>query len=517
MEGDAMSPKSRKPEAEKRATTARPARKAAARPAPKEGKAPAEPLARSQAIILAGGSGTRLWPLSRTLLPKQLLALNGSQSLLQQTVARALTFFAPEHIWIVTNEEHVFEVRSQVASVHKDLDHQVLAEPVGRNTLPAILLGLDRIVAEAPSERSAGELPVAVFPSDHMIGDVAGWRESLARGVELAGQGYFVTFGVRPTKPETGYGYIEQGQSLTKDAFAVKGFKEKPDLATAQGYLASERYFWNSGMFVFSAKTFLDAVHAHTPELWSWWKGRKTHPLTAGYATIPSESVDYGIAERVARQAVVRAAFDWDDLGSWEALYRLNDKDDSGCVLQGDVLALDCHGCLLLSNGGKLAAVGLKDLVVVQTRDATLVCPSDQVQRVKDVVATLKAEGSQLVEAHVTVHRPWGSYTVLEESAGFKVKRITVKPGARLSLQMHHHRSEHWVVIRGAALAEVNGVEHLLTENQSVDIPKAATHRLSNPGKVLVEIIEVQSGPYLEEDDIVRFDDVYGRRTAAKA
>ena len=457
------------------------------------------------ALILAGGSGTRLWPLSRTLLPKQLLTLNGKFSLLQQTVQRVLKVLAPERIWVVTNEEHVFEVRSQLKAIDERLDRQTLSEPMKRNTLPAIILGLDRIM-----EQDSGAV-VAVFPADHDIKDEASWKQALALGRDLAGEEYFVTFGVTPDKPETGYGYIEQGDPLQPGAYNVKRFVEKPDLERAREFVACGRYSWNSGMFMFGAQTFLAALRELQPGMYAWWEARKEKPLVLGYAGIKDESVDYGIMEQAARIAVVPADFGWDDLGNWEALHRLGDKDENGCVVSGNVLPLECENSLLYSSGGKLAAIGLKDMVVVQTRDATLVCDKNQVQKVKDVVDILKKEESRLVEAHLTVYRPWGSYTILEEGPYYKIKRLEVLPGAKLSKQMHHHRSEHWVVVAGTAMVEVDETEYLLTENQSIDIPKTSTHRLANPGRVPVEIIEIQTGPYLEEDDIVRFDDVYGR------
>ncbi|MGE4552502.1 MAG: mannose-1-phosphate guanylyltransferase/mannose-6-phosphate isomerase [Desulfovibrionaceae bacterium] len=465
----------------------------------------ADPLARCHAVILAGGSGTRLWPLSRNLLPKQLLALGGEASLLQQTAARVLGAFPAERVWVVTNEEHVFGVRAQVRAVDPALEPQVVAEPLARDTLPAVLLALEQVA------RLDDEALVAVFPSDHMVRGEAAWREALVRGAALAEAGRFVTFGIAPTKPETGYGYIATGRPLGDGAFEVDGFVEKPDAERAAAFLHAGSHDWNSGMFLFKMRDFLKAVARHQPELWDWWLARTERPLAEGYRGLPRLSVDYGVLEHLDTIVEVRAGFEWDDLGNWEAVYRLGDKDAVGNLIQGDVLNLGSEGSLLVSRGGKLAAIGLKDMIVVQTRDATLVCPVSEVQRVKDVVQTLKAEGSPLVECHPLVHRPWGSYCVLEEGPRYKIKRIEVKPGAQLSRQMHHHRSEHWVVVQGSALVEVGGQERLLVENQSVDIPMATTHRLANPGKVLLEIIEIQSGSYLEEDDIVRYEDVYGR------
>ena len=457
------------------------------------------------AIILAGGSGTRLWPLSRNLLPKQLLVLGGEMTLLQQTVSRVLEAFEPAHIWIVTNEEHVFEVRKQVAVINPEIEKQVLSEPLRRNTLPAIMLGLERVTESDPKALAA------VFPSDHLISDGKAWTDDLVRASRLAAKELFVTFGVEPREPETGYGYIALGKDLGDGVYEVDGFVEKPNLSTAETFLRDGSHYWNSGMFLFSAKHFLTQIARCQPELWEWWMAREEKPLAQGYRDIPDISVDYGVVEKIDNIAVVRAGFDWDDLGSWEAMYRLGDKDENGNVIKGDVLAMDCKNSLLISEGGKLAAVGLIDMIMVQTRDATLSCPMEQVQSVRDVVNVLKAEGSQLVESHPTVVRPWGSYSVLEEGPHYKIKRIQVNPGARLSSQMHHHRSEHWVVVAGTAEVEVDNEVRIMVENQSVDIPKTSQHRLANPGKVPLEIIEIQSGPYLEEDDIVRFDDVYGR------
>jgi mannose-1-phosphate guanylyltransferase/mannose-6-phosphate isomerase len=447
--------------------------------------------------------------LSRNLFPKQLLPLNGETTLLQQTVTRIASLFSPQNIWIVTNEEHVFEVRSQVRQLDENLESQVLAEPLGRNTLPAILLGLDRALARTP------DAVVAVFPSDHMVKDMAAWAESMRSGMELSRQGRFVTFGVPPRDPETGYGYIRRGRALGAGAFEASEFIEKPEAEVAARFAEDGEHYWNCGMFMFRASDFLSGVEQHAPQLWEWWRGRDERPLIEGYGLLESVSVDYGLVEKLENIAVVEAAFEWDDLGNWEALYRLGDKDEQGNVIQGDVLAQGCENCLLVSQGSKLAAVGLSGMIMVQTRDATLCLPLAHVQMVKEVVARLKSEGSPLVESHLTVNRPWGSYTVLEEGPHYKIKRIKVSPGAHLSLQMHHHRSEHWVVVSGTAQAQVGESAHLLTENEFVVIPKATVHRLSNPGRIPVEIIEVQTGAYLEEDDIARLDDAYGRAGAA--
>lgn len=516
----------------------------------------------SHAVILAGGSGTRLWPLSRALFPKQLMTLRGDYSLLQETLRRVRTCFDMDEVHIVTNDEHALEVREQCMAVEKGLENCVITEPCARNTLPAVLLGLhaaweyerakkqDRTgerVYESDLQRAkksdiSGDMVgnsvydtapnMAVFPSDHMVHDVERWKSAMAYAKTLAQAGHFVTFGVPPQTVETGYGYILRGECLPREAitsaslasakpnshqtkaFMVERFVEKPDQATATDYVQDGRYLWNSGMFALNGEALLKNIAAQQKKLWAWWEERHKTALATKYHAIPSVSVDYGIMEKAhefSQVSVIEADFAWDDLGSFEALHRLEDKDDSGCVLRGDTIALDCKDSLLLSHGGKLVGIGLNNMVAVQTRDATLLCSRDATQKVKDVVDRLKAEKSPLAEVHLTVHRPWGSYTVLEEQDAFKIKRITVKPSACLSEQMHHHRSEHWVVVKGVALVQINDEEMLCTENQWAVIPCGARHRLSNPGKISLELIEIQRGSYLEEDDIVRFDDVYGR------
>jgi len=459
------------------------------------------------ALILAGGSGSRLWPLSRVLMPKQLLSLSGEKSLLQQTLERTLKVFAPANIVVITNEEHVFEVRSQAKEVLGEEGIKIVSEPVGRNTLPAILAGMD-VSLENPEEAV-----FAVFPSDHQIEDHEAWGEDLALGYKVASQNWLVTFGIKPYKPETGYGYIKIGQAIEQGCFQVERFEEKPSLAKAVKFLEEGNYYWNSGIFVLSGQEFLQEVEKHQPEIWQAWSKRKQVSFLSVYPHLPDVSIDYGIMEKAQKVAVVPASFGWDDLGNWDAIYRLGQKDEQGCVVRGDVLALDCQDSLFFSYGSKLAVAGVKDLIIVQTRDATLVIPRDQVQKVKDLVNALKVKDKHLVEAHLTVKRPWGSYTILEEGQFYKIKRIVVNPGAKLSLQMHYHRTEHWVVVKGTAEVTLEDKVILLTENQSIDIPKGAKHRLANPGKVKLEIIEIQSGPYLEEDDIVRFADEYGRNS----
>ena len=461
---------------------------------------------RCHAVVLAGGSGTRLWPLSRSLFPKQLLTFEADLSLLQQTLHRVLTVFDPERVHIVTGEDHVFEVRKQARALDPRLEAGVIAEPRGRNTLPAILLALD-------AAWKTDEPPLlAVFPSDHHVLSEERFGKAVQDALHLAADGWFVTFGVPPHSPETGYGYIERAEPIAEShAFRVARFVEKPDRDRAETFLRSGIYFWNSGMFVFPGNELREAVRNHQPALSVWWEARSERPLLEGYAGIPSISVDYGIMEYAERIAVVEADFGWDDLGSWEALYRLASKDERGCAIQGDVMALDCDNSLLVSRWGTLAVIGVRDLVAVQTRDATLICSRDAVQRVKDVVEQLKQTGSSLAEAHLTVQRPWGSYTVLENGPDYKIKRISVIPGGSLSLQYHHHREEHWVVVQGRADVTLEGEVLCLTERQWVTIPRLARHRLTNSHDETLEIIEIQTGSYLEEDDIVRLDDVYGR------
>lgn len=486
-------------------------------PAPSASKA-----ANRYAVILAGGSGTRLWPVSRSSKPKQFLPLNGAESLLQQTVRRVLPRVEPGHVITVTNEDHRFEVTGQLHAIDPVLADNVLAEPVGRNTLPAIAWAVARIAQSTP-----GAL-VGVFSSDHAVADQAAFEDAWAKAEAGAGAGRVTLFGMTPTGPATGYGYIQAGGSLpqsngkgTPPAAGVQKvarFVEKPDEATARAYLQDGGYFWNGGMFVFTAEHFMGllkqlqpAIHAAAVGLAQG--GAKIAPLDV-YDALPDLSIDYGLLELTDQVAVVPADIGWNDLGSWEAIYQQRDKDAQGNMIQGDVLAVDSSDNLLWSEHGLVATMGLTGLAVVQTRDATLVCPRDRVQDLKSLVASVREKHRHLTEIHLTVTRPWGSYTILEEGERYKIKRIVVNPGAKLSMQMHFHRSEHWVVIAGTAKITNGDQEIYLEENQSTYIPKTHRHRLENPGKIPLQIIEIQSGPYLEEDDIQRFDDVYGRGPA---
>jgi len=417
----------------------------------------------------------------------------------------------PAQVITVTHNDHRFEVAGQLHAVEPLLANSVLAEPCGRNTLPAIAWAVARIARTAPHAL------IGVFSSDHAVADGDTFLATWQLAEQAAEAGDIALFGMRPTEPATGFGYIQAGDALPNSAgiHRVARFVEKPDAVTAQAFLSTGNYFWNGGMFVFRADAFLALLAKHQPDIEEAARQlveRNENMASADiYQSLPDLSIDYGILEKTDKVSVVPVDMGWSDLGSWEALYQQREKDENGNVTHGDVVSVDSRDNMLWSDCGTLAVYGLENIAVVATRDATMVCPREKVADLKHLVGMVKSTHPTLTETHLTVARPWGSYTILEEGSGYKIKRIVVNPGAKLSMQMHHHRSEHWVVIAGTARI-VNGEhETYLEENQSTYIPKACRHRLENPGKIPLQIIEIQTGPYLEEDDIVRFGDIYGR------
>jgi mannose-1-phosphate guanylyltransferase/mannose-6-phosphate isomerase len=468
---------------------------------------------------MAGGSGSRLWPLSRAGYPKQFLALSGKTTLFQQVVQRLGTLGAADIVvaapLIVGNEEHRFLMLNQLREIHA-ANGTLLLEPVGRNTAPALTL------AALQALEGGGDPVLVVTPADQTITDAAAFTAALQRAVRQAAGGAIVILGIKPDHPETGYGYIRSAPAEGADR--VMAFAEKPDAATAQRYVAEGDYRWNSGMFVLRASVWLAALTAFRPDIVAAtraaWEARGTdapfvRPGKAAFAAVPSESVDYAVMERCPGSAfdlrMVDLAAGWNDLGAWDAVWQVAAKDESGNASSGDVLLNDCNDTLVHATSRLVSVVGLRDVVVVETADAVMVSDRARSQDVKKVVSTLTAQGRGEHNLHRKVHRPWGWYDSIDAGARFQVKRILVNPGATLSLQMHHHRAEHWIVVSGTAEVTNGDNVVILTENQSTYIPLGQTHRLANPGKIPLEIIEVQSGTYLGEDDIVRFEDTYGR------
>lgn len=467
-------------------------------------------------VIMAGGSGTRLWPLSRGNYPKQFLALTGADSLLQQTLLRlnGMPHHAP---LLLCHEDHRFIAAEQVRQLGIT-DAVILLEPVGRNTAPAIALAAFTAI-------NAGDDPLLlVLAADHSITDIAAFQAAVAQAEAFAAQGKLVTFGIIPTHPETGYGYIRRGDR-TADAYYVQSFVEKPNQLTAEHYCQSGDYYWNSGMLMCKASVYLQHLQQFRADIYQACLAAAAKLRVdldfirieqAAFTACPSESIDYAILEPLTAQSqdqlvVVPLQAGWNDVGGYAALWQIADKDHNGNVLHGDVVTENSHNCLVRSEHQLTATVGVADLVVISTKDAVLVAHKDQAQQVAAIVAQLKAANRPEVTFHREVYRPWGKYDSVDQGERFQVKRITVKPGAKLSVQMHHHRAEHWIVVSGTAKVSLDGAEHFLTENQSVYIPITAVHGLENPGKVPLELIEVQSGAYLGEDDIIRFEDLYGR------
>lgn len=500
----------------------------------------------AHAVILAGGSGSRLWPLSRQNLPKQFLSLDGDASLLQTTIDRLSPLIGAKQILIVTQEAH-----AKGEAYHALLPYQTLFEPVARNTAPAIALAAAYLMAD-------GSDPImVVLPADHIIKDETRFRAHLKIAIQAAASGKLVTFGIRPTRPDTGFGYVkvksrtetrglrtektglkteEQGLSgeAARDStqssvlgtqsciYEVDRFTEKPDAPTAEKFLKEGGYYWNSGMFVWRASVILAEIQQHLPAVHKVIQDIIAESRVAGtfqqavekrFQTMPSISIDYGVLERSSRVSLVPCDIGWNDIGSWQAVHEIADKDANGNALQGNVIALDCKNSLIRAEKRLVAAIGVENLCVIETADAILISKSDQTQRVREVVDVLHQRGSTEHVYHAKVNRPWGSYTVLEEDQdGFKIKRIEVAPGARLSLQSHKQRSEHWVVVSGTATV-TNGEEvYTVNKNQSTYIPIGSKHRLENRGTEPLHIVEIQVGEYLGEDDIQRFEDNYGRK-----
>jgi mannose-1-phosphate guanylyltransferase len=466
--------------------------------------------------ILCGGAGSRLWPVSREMHPKPFIRLADGQSLLQKAWLRGVALPEVVETLTVTNRELFFKTEDEyreVAGQHKELVNSYILEPFGRNTAPAIAAAALQVAA------SHGEdALLLVLAADHLIANQAAFAQAVAQAMQLAAQGKLVTFGIQPETPETGYGYIEA------DGSTVLRFVEKPSLEKAQAYLASGRYLWNSGMFCFSAGTILHEMQQHCPNILSATRAcleqsrsaqSKNHTQIeldqTTFGLVPDDSIDYAVMEKSKNVAVVPCSIGWSDIGSWNALGDLTAPDAQGNRIEGEVILHDVNNCYIQSNQRMVGGVGIDNLIIIDTPDAVLVADRSRAQDVKHLYAQLKAQGHEVHKLHTTVHRPWGIYTVLEEGLRFKIKRIEVKPGASLSLQMHHHRSEHWIVVSGMAKV-VNGDQELfINTNESTYIPAGHKHRLENPGVVDLVMIEVQSGEYLGEDDIVRFEDVYGR------
>ncbi len=484
------------------------------------------------AIVLAGGSGTRFWPLSRETWPKQMLKIAGEDTLLRQTIRRVSEIILPENIWIITTVDKSHDIRFHIESLG-DLakDIEIISEPIGRNTAPAI--GFTAIFLKMISPDSI----MIVMPSDHLIPDSDNFLSDLRVAVEGAKRDYLVAFGIRPNRPETGYGYIKVkdiSDLKISGLLEVERFVEKPDLHTANRYISEGNYFWNSGIFVWKTTKILSEIEKYLPSIYQTLKDMESHifgkeelekkerlsikdfemeseMLSILYSGLESISIDYGVMEKSGDVIMVPATFKWSDLGSWNALDEVIEKDESGNIFRGDTIDIGSQNSIVLSGERLVATIGLKDMVVVDTPDATLVTPKERVQEVRRIVEALKKDGRDEYLFHRTVERPWGSYTVLEKGDGYKIKRILIKPKARLSLQLHRRRSEHWIVLSGIAKVTRGDETFLVHRNESTYIPINTAHRLENPENEPLQIIEVQNGDYLGEDDIERLEDDYGR------
>lgn len=463
-------------------------------------------------VILAGGVGSRLWPLSRESYPKQFIHLLDDKSLFQKTIQRALSL-GPVAPLVLGGEEHRFLIAEQIRALNIPA-LPILIEPMMRSTAPAVALAAFHALTQDP------EAILLVLPGDHIIPDVAGFKKTVEQGIRAAQAAKLVTFGIVPTAPETGYGYIEKGKKYKEDTCLVQRFVEKPNLDKAVQFLRSQNYLWNSGMFLFQAKVYLQQLQNFAPEIYHAVQLSFEHrtadidfirPQTAAFEKSPSDSIDYAVMEKTTDAVVVPLQSAWKDVGAWDALAEIYPQDADGNACQGDVLAVETKNCLLQSKQRLVAAVGVENLIIIETPDVVLVLNKAHSQSIKAVVSQLKTQNRKEVFQHQRTHRPWGCFESIDNGERFQVKHITVNVGGKLSLQRHHHRSEHWVVVKGSAKVTRGEEEFLLSENQSTYIPTGVMHRLENVGKIPLEIIEVQSGAYLGEDDIERFDDQYGR------